>query len=362
VGSKNCIRAPDVIPGSILAASASVGRLDLFAPIFGQSVEDSIAALSVGKTKSKEGDFLGASIANEDLSSCEISKAHPTVHERSSAASLLAHSTDESCLSVNLERAKESLRTEVCIPAMATPSEERSRAREVVNTPSHAVDDCDMGNYSSATTLKSRSQSSSKNATFEGPEPPNDYYGESREPQFHSAWREKENLHKSVAKILAVNPSDNYYCDRPRVCTDAGVADKDLLYLSNLPTTMTYDKLRELVEPFGEVSLVMWDANESSVAEIIYVDPVAAEEAFFYLNDSIVGDDDDLPLSAELRGREPGTSLFVGDLTPDVTEVMLENEFSKLVKAPVTASLKLDPGNSTPIGYGALFSSKAHIS
>jgi hypothetical protein len=360
VCSKNCIRAPDVIPGSILAASASFGNLDLFAPIFGQSVEDSIAALSVSKEKSKEGDLLEESIANGDISACEISKAHPTVHETSSAASLVGHSIDESCLSVEHERAKESVRTEVYIPVEAILAEEGSRAREVVNTPSRAVAGCDLGNYSSATTLKSRAQSSSKNSTSEGPDPPNDHYSESREPRFHSAWREKENMHKSLAKILTVNPSDNYYCDRPRVCTDAGVADKDLLYLSNLPATMTYDRLRELVEPFGEVSLVIWDANESSVAEIIYVDPAAAEEAFFYLDGSIVGDDDDLPLSAELRGREPGTSLFVGDLTPDVTEVMLENEFSKLVKAPVTASLKLDPGNSTPIGYGMLLSSKTY--
>jgi RNA recognition motif-containing protein len=162
---------------------------------------------------------------------------------------------------------------------------------------------------------------------------------------------------EAIDKIVSIDLEDDRTGpeQRPRVIVDAGEPLKDILCLSNVPKEMTYDRLRDLVEPFGEVNRIFWDANLPTVAEVLYEDVASAEEAMHYLSDSILGGTtDQLPLKAELRGREAGTQLFVGDLTPDVTETMLETAFSDLVQAPVTACLKRDPGSSSPIGYAFL--------
>jgi RNA recognition motif-containing protein len=331
------IRAKEATPGSILAAAASVRNPGSFAPIFGQSVEKSMAAHAIGKQEEeiytvKVEKMLGAGSAS---SKPILNHAgfKPTTIE-TSLSSVASASVNTKFLEEDARKFS-TVEDEHIIPCSSSASDLSSYK----STPTHAnpntaiIDKNDICNDSNT------------DKPIVRPYDQNPVQG---------TWTENEKLHHSVAKVLAIDLNDNHYCDRPRVCTDAGESVKDLLYLSNIPASMTYDRLRELVEPFGEVSIIQWDANEPGVAEVIYADQAAAEEARFYLGDSIVGDDNDLPLKAELRGRESGNSLFVGDLTPDVTEAMLEYEFGKLVSAPVTASLKRDPGNYTPIGYGFL--------
>lgn len=164
-------------------------------------------------------------------------------------------------------------------------------------------------------------------------------------------------LFEAVDKILAIDLEDEMTGaeHRPRVVMDVGEPLRDMLYLTNIPKEMTYDRLQDLVEPFGEISTINWDSNLPGVAEVMYADLACAEEAMQYLSDSIVGGSEDQPpLKAELRSREAGTQLFVGDLTPDVTEAMLEEVFGSLVEGPVTAVLKRDPQSFSPIGYGFL--------
>lgn len=147
---------------------------------------------------------------------------------------------------------------------------------------------------------------------------------------------------------------------RPRVCLDITNSGQDMLYLSRIPKGMTYDRLLELVEPFGEVEALNWSASDPYVCEVVYADPYAAREAIHFLDDAMVGGESEPPLQAKLRSREPGAQLFVGDLTPDVTESMLEQTFMKLVGSAVTAILKRDPESFSPIGYGFLsFQSEA---
>lgn len=140
---------------------------------------------------------------------------------------------------------------------------------------------------------------------------------------------------------------------RPKICSDVGDFAKDLLILSNIPQEMTFDKLRDIVEPFGDISALNWDASDPSRAEVLYEDSRCAKEAAHYLNNSLICRDG-LSLQAELRSRNPSTQLFVGDLTPDVTETMLEDAFQRLVLTPVKAILKRDPINLSPVGYGFL--------
>lgn len=163
-------------------------------------------------------------------------------------------------------------------------------------------------------------------------------------------------LSEAVDKILALDLEDEMVGvePRPRVIMDTGESVKDVLFLTNIPKEMTYDRLQNLVEPFGETS-IDWDSNFPSCASVHYEDATCAEEAMQYLSDSIIaGSENQAPLKAELRSRDGGTQLFVGDLTPDVTETMLEESFGQLVKGPVTAVLKRDPGSFSPIGYGFL--------
>ena len=62
------------------------------------------------------------------------------------------------------------------------------------------------------------------------------------------------------------------------------------------------------------------------------------------------------PLHVELRCKEPNSNaqVFVGDLTSDITEKMLEEFFTNLVGSPVKASLKRDSETGSTIGYGFL--------
>ena len=141
---------------------------------------------------------------------------------------------------------------------------------------------------------------------------------------------------------------------RPLICQDITNSNADTLRISRLPRGMTYDRLFSMVEPFGEVEDLTWSASDPYVCDVTYRDASAAHEAKHFLGDALVGNDSESPLKAELRSRDPGAQLFVGDLTPDVTEEMLEGAFSELVGEPVTALLKRDPDSYSPIGYGFL--------
>lgn len=141
---------------------------------------------------------------------------------------------------------------------------------------------------------------------------------------------------------------------RPLICQDITNSNADTLRISRLPRGVTYDRLLSMVEPFGEVEDLTWTASDPYVCDVTYRDPSAAREAKHFLGDALVGNDSEPPLKAELRSRDPGAQLFVGDLTPDVTEEMLEDHFSELVGEPVSALLKRDPESFSPIGYGFL--------
>eukprot|EP00178_Gracilaria_changii_P027254 TRINITY_DN853_c0_g1_i1.p1 TRINITY_DN853_c0_g1~~TRINITY_DN853_c0_g1_i1.p1 ORF type:complete len:925 (+),score=147.07 TRINITY_DN853_c0_g1_i1:6813-9587(+) len=141
---------------------------------------------------------------------------------------------------------------------------------------------------------------------------------------------------------------------RPLICQDINNSHADTLRISRLPRGVTYDRLHSMVEPFGEVEELAWSSTDPYVCEVTYCDPAAAHEAKHFLGDAMVGNDSEPPLKAELYSRQSGAQLFVGDLTPDVTEEMLETTFSQLVGEPVTALLKRDPDSFSPIGYGFL--------
>lgn len=141
---------------------------------------------------------------------------------------------------------------------------------------------------------------------------------------------------------------------RPLICQDITNSNADTLRISHLPRGVTYDRLYSMVEPFGEVEDLAWSPSDPYVCDVTYRDSAAAHEAKHFLGDALVGSDSEPPLKAELRSRDLGAQLFVGDLTPNVTEEMLEAVFSELVGEPVTAILKRDPESFSPIGYGFL--------
>lgn len=162
---------------------------------------------------------------------------------------------------------------------------------------------------------------------------------------------EMDRFYDLVAKIKA--PVDGNR-PRPLICQDITNSNADTLRISRVPRGVTYDQLYSLVEPFGEVEDLVWTAADPYVCDVTYRDSAAASEAKHFLNDAIIGSDSEAPLKAELRSRDPGAQLFVGDLTPDVTEEMLEDTFSELVGEPVNALLKRDLDSLSPIGYGFL--------
>ncbi len=141
---------------------------------------------------------------------------------------------------------------------------------------------------------------------------------------------------------------------RPLVVPDMSNSRKEQLVLSGIPTAMTYRNLFDLVQPFGEIESLKKSPKDPRVCEVIYTDPSSLTEAVQYLDNAIVGSEKEPLLKAELRTRESVARLFVGDLTPDVTEVMLEEKLQEIVGARVTAVLKRDPETFSPIGYGFL--------
>lgn len=162
---------------------------------------------------------------------------------------------------------------------------------------------------------------------------------------------ELENLKAAVEKIKAKKESGRA---RPLICQDITNSNADTLRISRLPQCVTYDRLLSMVQPFGEVDELVWTASDPYVCDVTYSDAADAREAKHFLGGALVGNDSEPPLKAELRSRDPGAQLFVGDLTPDVTEEMLEATFSELVGEPVSALLKRDPDSYSPIGYGFL--------
>lgn len=163
-----------------------------------------------------------------------------------------------------------------------------------------------------------------------------------------------------AANLCKINPETDGATARPRICLDINNSGQDMLFISGIPKDMTYDRLLKIVGTFGEIEALNWDSNDPFVCEVIYADPTAAREAIHYLDNAMVGGDNEPPLRAKLRSREPGAQLFVGDLVPSVTEDMLEQAFEKIVGSSVTATLKRDPETNSPIGYGFLsFQSEA---
>lgn len=166
-----------------------------------------------------------------------------------------------------------------------------------------------------------------------------------------NAGNEMNHLTEFVSRIRA--PAEVKRA-RPLICQDITNSNADTLRISRLPRGVTYDRLYSMVEPFGDVDELTWTAADPYVCEVTYRDPAAAHEAKHFLNDAIVGNDSEAAVKAELRSRDPGAQLFIGDLTPDVTEEMLEKAFTELVGEPVNALLKRDPDSLSPIGYGFL--------
>lgn len=162
---------------------------------------------------------------------------------------------------------------------------------------------------------------------------------------------ELEQLRACVARL---RPGKDAGRARPLICQDITNSHADTLRISRLPHGVTYDRLLCMVEPFGDVEELVWTSSDPYVCDVIYKDSAAAREAKHFLGDALVGNDSEPPLKAELRSRDPGAQLFVGDLTPDVTEEMLEATFTELVGEPVSALLKRDPDSFSPIGYGFL--------
>lgn len=161
-------------------------------------------------------------------------------------------------------------------------------------------------------------------------------------------------VNAAARRITEISGRNGDIRPRPLVCQDITNSGKDMLQLSQIPKGMTYDRLYNLVEPFGEVEELSWTASDPHICEVVYKDPSAVKEAMHFLGDALVAGNGEPPLKAELRSQDPGAQLFVGDLTPDVTEAMLENVFTTLVDSPVSAVLKRDPESFSPIGYGFL--------
>lgn len=170
----------------------------------------------------------------------------------------------------------------------------------------------------------------------------------------HNEEGESSEMERLAEFISRMKVSSDENRARPLICQDITNSNADTLRISRLPRGVTYDRLYSMVEPFGEVEELIWTASDPYLCEVTYRDPAAAHEARHFLNNAIVGNDSDAAVKAELRSRDPGAQLFVGDLTPDVTEEMLESTFSELVNEPVSALLKRDPDSLSPIGYGFL--------
>lgn len=160
-------------------------------------------------------------------------------------------------------------------------------------------------------------------------------------------------LDKLIGLVANIKCKGSTQRARPLICQDITNSNADTLHLSRLPHGVTYDKLRSIVEPFGEVIDVIWTDTDPYVCEVTYKEPSCAHEAKHFLGGAIAGEGGP-PLKAELHSREAGAQLFIGDLTPDVTEEMLETTFSELVGESVSALLKRDPESFSPIGYGFL--------
>lgn len=149
----------------------------------------------------------------------------------------------------------------------------------------------------------------------------------------------------------APNSEEN---DKPRVHVNIENSGNDLLYLSGIPGTMTYDHVLEIVSIFGKILEFSWSASDPSTCEVIYADPQAAREAEHYLDNAIVEGVNKMPLRATARSRARDTQLFVGDLLPSVTEDALEEMFRRIVGGRVSAVLKRDPDTKAALGYGYL--------
>lgn len=163
--------------------------------------------------------------------------------------------------------------------------------------------------------------------------------------------REQVWMHESVAKV---RPPSIGSRTRPLICQDITNSNADTVSIFHLPQGITYDRVQNLVEPFGEVEKLDWSPMEPNTCTVTYCDPMAAREARDVLNDAFVPGDAEKAMKAELRCRDSGAQLFVGDLTPDVTEEMLSSAFSKIAGEPVRAELKRDLDSGSPIGYGFL--------
>lgn len=163
--------------------------------------------------------------------------------------------------------------------------------------------------------------------------------------------REQVWMHESVAKVRPPSVGSRA---RPLICQDITNSNADTVSISHLPRGITYDRVQNLIEPFGEVEKLDWSPMEPSTCTVTYCDPMAAREARDVLNDAFVPGDAEKAMKAELRCRDSGAQLFVGDLTPDVTEEMLSSTFSKIAGESVRAELKRDLDSGSPIGYGFL--------
>ncbi len=121
---------------------------------------------------------------------------------------------------------------------------------------------------------------------------------------------------KAANAMVKFDAKTDSLTPRPLVCLDINNSGEDMLYLSGIPSGMTYDSLFELVEPFGDIEALNWSSKDPHVCEVIYKDPSSLTEAVHYLDNAIVGGEKEPPLKAKLRSREPGAQLFVGDLRP----------------------------------------------
>jgi RNA recognition motif-containing protein len=165
--------------------------------------------------------------------------------------------------------------------------------------------------------------------------------------------KEEEGFVKAVGRLSYCDPDLHGKTSRPRICTNAGELASTTVLVYNIPSQMSFNKLESLVHAFGSVSWIDWDVGKPGAAKITYEHPASAEEAVHYLNGSLVCSRD-AQLGAELRLQDSATQLFVGNLTADVTEAMLESKFSGISNSHVRAALKRDTKTNLHVGYGFL--------
>ncbi len=147
--------------------------------------------------------------------------------------------------------------------------------------------------------------------------------------------------------------SNEVLTSHPLVHSDIKFCREYMLHLSSIPHAMAYDRLFEIVEKFGPIEALNF-SSDRHVCEVIYKDPLSLTEAVQHLDNTVIGSEKEPQLKAKLVSRQSGTQLFVGGLTPEVTESMLEETFQKLVGSPVAAVLKRDCESLSPLGYGLL--------